>query len=316
MFDIDLTTLPIAPTLHWSEAFATWLHNNGRKPLTVSAYVQDMQRYFRYFGELNATNVKAYFAMQDVDNTVKPTSRNRRLVSMRVFIQWAVEAGFMDADPTVGVKRVEVELSPRDRTADEMSALRNVAQDGSHLKCHTENHTLLGLRDHLIWNLFELTGMRIHEIAGLQISDVDPREMVIHVLGKGSKKAPVKMSQRLWEIIASWLDASTSSAQRRMPVSVEGYLVTDWNGQGLSTSQIRRRIRMMGEHAGVQDIKPHDLRHTRAYALLDQFRAQGIPDPIALDGVRKELRHGDARTTQKFYLRVRDSQVRAAVEAM
>lgn len=309
MFEqIDLTTLPMAPTIHWSEAFAAWLHNSNRKPLTISAYLQDMHHYFRYFSELNSTNVKAYFAMQDVDNTVKPTSRNRRLASMRVFVQWAVEAGLMDADPTVGVKRVEVELSPRDRTPDEMSALRNIAQDGSHLKCQTENHALLGLRDHLIWNLFELTGMRIHEIAGLQISDLDPREMIIHVLGKGGKKAPVKMSQRLWDIIASWLD--------RMPASFEGNLVTDWNGHGLSTSQIRRRIQMMGKSAGVEDLKPHDLRHTRAYALLDQLRAQGIPDPIALDGVRKELRHGDARTTQRFYLRVRDSQVRAAVEAM
>ena len=305
---IDLTTLPVAPTLHWSEAFGAWLHDTGRKPLTISAYLQDMHHYFRYFSEINAVNVKAYFAMQDVDNTVKPTSRNRRLATLKVFVQWAVSEGLMDADPTVSIKRVEVELSPRDRTPVEMDALRTVAQDMSHLKYHTESHALLGLRDRLVWNLFELTGMRIHEIANLQISDVDPETMTIHVLGKGGKKAPVKMSQRLWDVIASWLE--------RMPASVEGNLVTDWNGHGLGTSQIRRRIQMMGQSAGVEDIKPHDLRHTRAYALLDQLRAQGIPDPIALDGVRKELRHGDARTTQKFYLRVRDSQIRAAVEAM
>ena len=305
---IDLTALPVAPTLHWSEAFASWLHETGRMPNTINAYLQDVHHYFRYFGELNAVNVRTYFAMQDVDNTIKPTSRNRRLASLRVFVRWSVEAGFMDADPTVGVKRVEVELSPRDRTPGEMSALRSVAQDGSHLKCHTENHALLGLRDHLIWNLFEQTGMRIHEIARLQISDVDAHEMIIHVLGKGGKKAPVKMSQRLWDVIASWLD--------RMPVSVEGHLVTNWNGHGLTTGQIRKRIQMLGEREGVRDLNPHDLRHTRAYNLLDQFRTQGVPDPIALDGVRKELRHGDTRTTQKFYLRVRDSQVRAAVEAM
>src|SRR5574341_677794 len=112
---IDLAQLPVAPSLNWSEAFGAWLHATDRKPLTINAYLQDMHHYFRYFGELNATNVKAYFAMQDVDNTVKPTSRNRRLASMRVFVQWAVEADLMDADPTVGVKRVEVELSPRDR---------------------------------------------------------------------------------------------------------------------------------------------------------------------------------------------------------
>jgi integrase len=199
-------------------------------------------------------------------------------------------------------------ILPRDRTPIEMDALRNVASDASHLKCQTERHSLLGLRDWLIWNLFESTGMRIHEIAGLKISDVDPQLRIIHVLGKGGKKAPVQMSQRLMEVIASWLD--------RMPDSVEGNLVTDWNGHGLSTGQIRIRIQMMGERAGVQDLKPHDLRHTYAYELIDQLRAQGDADAVALDGVRKQLRHGDARTTQKYYLHVRDSHLRAAVEAM
>lgn len=305
---IDITQLQVTPTLHWSEAFGAWLHSSGRRPNTINAYLQDMHHFFRYFSELTPENVRSYFKMQDVDNQVKPTSRNRRLASMRVFIHWAVDAGLMDSDPTISIKRVEEELSPRDRTAAEMAALNQVVSDGSHLKCHTPGHALLGLRDQLIWTVFELTGMRIHEIAGLLISDVDAKRMEIRVLGKGGKKAPVKMSQRLWDAIASWME--------RMPAPVDGHLVTDWTGHGLSTSQIRRRIQMMGQSAGVSDLKPHDLRHTRAYRLLDQFRAQGVPDPVALEGVRKEMRHSDSRTTQKFYLRPRDSQVRAAVEAM
>jgi site-specific recombinase XerC len=304
---IDLNTLPVATSLHWSEAFGAWLHDSGRKPLTISAYLQDMRHYFRYFGELNAVNVKAYFAMQDVDNTVKPSSRNRRLASMRVFVQWSVEAGFLDADPTVGVKRVDVELSPRDRTADEMSALDAVASGAAHLKCQTEAHGLLGLRDELIWNLFKDTGMRIHEIAGLQISDVELEASTINVLGKGGKKAPVIIPQRLVDVIAAWIQL--------MPVSVDGNLVVDWNGYGISTGQVRRRIQMMGEKAGVQDLKPHDLRHTYVYSTIDTAMSQGMDLPVALDVARKQSRHGDVRTTMKFYLHARVSQVRAVAEA-
>jgi site-specific recombinase XerD len=304
---IDLTTLPVAPTLHWSEAFGAWLHETGRMRNTISAYLQDMHHYFRYFSELNAVNVKAYFAMQDVDNTVKASSRNRRLASMRVFVRWSVEAGLMDADPTVGVKRVDVELSPRDRTAEEMSALEEVAAAGSHLKCQTEAHSMLGLRDELMWNLFKDAGLRISEIAELRISDVDMSSNVIHVLGKGGRKADVVIPQRLVDIIASWLS--------RMPISIDGNLVTDWNGHGIGRGQIWRRVKMLGEKAGVKDLKPHDLRHTFVYSTIDKALRQGIDLPVALDVARKQSRHGDVRTTMKFYLHARVSQVRAVAEA-
>ena len=307
VFPVDLTTLPVAPSLHWSEEFGAWLHENGRKPLTISAYLQDMRHYFHYFGELSAVNVKAYFAMQDVDNTVKPSSRNRRLASMRVFVQWAVEAGLMDADSTVGVKRVDVELSPRDRTADEMSALDEVAVNGSHLKCETLAHGLLGMRDALMWNLFKDAGLRISEIAGLQVSDVDLDGNVIHVLGKGGKKADVIIPQRLVDVIASWI--------KLMPASVDGNLVVDWKGHGIGRGQIWRRLKLMGEKAGVKDLKPHDVRHTYVYSTIDAALRQGVDLPVAMDVARKQSRHGDVRTTMKFYLHARVSQVRAVAEA-
>lgn len=303
----DITQLEVAPTLHWSESFGAWLRETGRRQNTIAAYLQDMHHYFRYFGELNAVNVKAYFAMQDVDNQVKPTSRNRRLASLRVFVQWAVEMGLMDADPTIGVKRVDVELSPRDRNADEMAALDRVVSDGAHLKRQTQAHGLLGLRDELIWNLFKDAGLRIQEVAGLKINDVDLEGKKIHVLGKGGKKAAVLIPQRLVDVIEAWLE--------RAPVSVDGALVTDWKGHAISTDQIRRRIKLMGESAGVSQLNPHDLRHTFVYQTIDKAVHQGMDLPIALDAARMQARHSDVRTTMKFYLHARESQVRAVVEA-
>lgn len=304
---IDITTLPVAPSLHWSEAFGAWLHESGRKPLTIDAYLQDMRHYFSYFGELSAVNVKSYFAMQDVDNTVRPSSRNRRLASMRVFVKWAVEVGLMDADPTVSVKRVDVQLNPRDRTADEMSALGNVAAEHGHLRCQTEAHSMLGYRDALMWSLFENAGLRVSEIAGLRVSDIDLDEKVIHVLGKGGKKADVPIPQCLVDAVASWIT--------RKPVSKEGHLLTDWNGEGLTRGQVWRRMKLMGKKAGVQDIRPHDVRHTFVYRSIDKATSQGMDLPIALDAARQLARHSDVRTTMKFYLHARASQVRAVVEA-
>lgn len=318
----DFNQIRVAPGLHWIEDFAAWLHRHDRMPKTIEAYLQDVRHFARCFErvnsqafspeQLNATDVKAYFAEQDLDKSVAPSSRNRRLASLRVLVEWAVEAGILEYDPTVAIKRVKFELSPRDRTPEEMNALEAVADAGSHLKRMTEKHDLLGLRDQVIWSLFKDAGLRIHEIAGLDIDDLDLAAGEIHVMGKGMKKAKVIIPSTLVIVLASWLDRRPHP-QREMGMEREP-LVTDWNGKRITTGQIRRRLYLIGEAAGVH-VKPHDLRHTYVYTLLDTMLAQGKHMPVALDAARKQARHGDSKTTM-MYLRSRDSQIRAAVEAM
>lgn len=312
----DLSQIRVAPALHWTEGFALWLHRSGRMPKTIEAYLQDLRHFGRYFervngqafspDQLNATDVRSYFADQDADKAVAASSRNRRLASLRVLVEWAVEVGILEYDPTVAVKRVAVELSPRDRSKAEMASLEAAVMDRAHLRCQTEAHAKLGERDQVIWCLFRDAGLRIHEIAGLDVDDLDLEAGEIHVLGKGAKKAKVIIPSTLVAVLSSWLE--------RKPISADGALITDWHGQRISTGQIRRRLELMGQAAGV-DVKPHDLRHTYVYSLLDAMLEQGKHMPVALDAARKQARHGDVKTTM-MYLRSRDSQIRSAVEAM
>ena len=105
-------------------------------------------------------DVKKYFAQQDADIHIAPNSRNRRLMSLRVMVEWAVEQGMLDYDPTVSVKRVYVEVSPRDRDSGEMSRLDAVAEQGLHIRCAGNAHAWLALRDRVIWALFRDTRLR------------------------------------------------------------------------------------------------------------------------------------------------------------
>ncbi len=315
--EFDLAQLRVAPSLHWTEEFAAWLYHNERMPKTIDAYLQDLRHFSKFFTRvndqafmpelLNATDVKAYFARQDADHSVKPASRNRRLFSLRVMVKWAVEAGLLEYDPTVSVKRQPVELTPRDRTVEEMERLSAVVLSGSHIKCAGQFHAWLALRDRILWALFTDTGLRIHEVASLQVGDIDFDGLHINVLGKGNKKAPINVPARLIEMLASFVDLKTVSAERT--------LITDWNRQAITTGQIRVRIKMIGEAAGIHDLKPHDLRHTYAYLLLETLIQKGMSVPAALDALRKQMRHADQKTTI-LYFAARDSQVRAAVEAM
>jgi integrase/recombinase XerC len=313
----NFTQIRVAPSIHWTEDFGAWLHEHDRMPKTIMAYLQDIRHFSKYYeqvnqqpftpDQLNATDIKGYFAEQDADPTVAPTSRNRRLASLRVLVEWSVAIGILEYDPTVSIKRQAVELMPRDRSDEEMERLDAVVSQGLHIQCAGEGHVWLALRDSIIWSLFIHTGLRIHEVAGLNVDNLDFEAARITVIGKGNKKATISVPTTLMSLLASWLDLR--------PVSAGAALITGWSGERLSTGQIRRRIQMIGAAAGIHDLKPHDVRHWYAYRLKDNLIRQGISEEKALDGVRKQLRHGDTKTTL-LYFRVRESQIRAAVEAM
>lgn len=301
----------------WMSAFEGWLRESGRRANSVAAYLQDVRHFARFFervngepfepGLLNASDVKAYFAEMDADKSVAPTSRNRRLASLRVLVEWAVHhAGLLEYDPTISVKRAAVELTPRDRTEDELERLERVAAEGRHIRCGGERHAWLARRDRLLLQLFLLSGLRISEVAALDVSDIDFEGCKIRVLGKGGKKAEIAVPSGLVREIAEWLKVRG--------VESEAVLV-GWNGERMTTGQIRRRLQMMGEAAGIPDLNPHDLRHSYAYRLAQAMTRQGVTEAKALDAVRRQLRHGDAKTTL-LYFRVRGSEVRAAVEGL
>jgi len=313
---IDITQLEVAPTLAWQESFSAWLYHNDRKQKTIMAYLQDMRHFAEFFQrennaaftpeQLNATDVKTYFRAQDADHAIAPASRNRRLATLRVLVKWAVEEGLLDYDPTVSIKRVPVELTPRDRTRDEMDRLNAAVTLNAHIKCKTVNHAWLGQRDTAIWILFNCAGLRIGEVASLQITDLDFAENKINVLGKGEKKAPVPVGENDMREIANWLTARGVESD---------YVITDLDGTPITSGQIRRRIKMIGQTALVADLKPHDLRHTYAYNISDSFKAQGMPQEAASNALRKQMRHSDEKTT-RLYFGPRASQVRAAVDGM
>lgn len=314
---VDITQLPVASTIHWSEAFAAWLYENGKRPNTISAYAQDVRHFGQFFeGEnhqtfeprlLNATDVKKYFRWQDEAKDVAATSRNRRLASLKVLVAWAVEAGVLEYDPTVSIKRKSTETTPRDRTAEEMVRLQAVAADGSHIRCAGDGHAWLAMRDRVLFALFADTGLRIHEIAQLRWEDVRFDEGRIHVMGKGGKKADVTVPSGLLSMLGSWRDLNQSLPTQSV--------LSDWNGERLTRGQIWRRIKMIGEAAGIHDLKPHDLRHQAVHQAVRIRVAQGLSEAKALDAARRQLRHGDVKTTLG-YSRVRESQIRMAVEGM
>lgn len=318
------TQFQVAPVLTtWSDAYETWLKAGHIKrgggvlsEKAVLAYQQDLRHYSQF--HLQATGqpfspelitpalIQAYFSAQDGSH-VPPASRNRRLASLRTFVRWCVSVGLLDADPTVRIARVEnSKLPPRAKSADECKALDKVARKGGHLKYGTAHYRTLGLRDRVIWGLLNDAGLRVSSVAALDIEGLHLDEGYISVWVKGGKIGEIVIPKRLCKLLADWLKVH--------PETTSGAVITDWNGQRLSTGQIRRRFYAIGATAGVK-AQPHDMRHTYVYRLMDQALEGDRPLPAALDMVRQQACHSDSRTTMT-YLRARREDLRSAVERM
>lgn len=305
----DTLVFVMAPALTWQEAWAVWLRENGRAQKTIEAYLQDTRHFGAWYahqngqdfepGALTRTDVRLYFEWQ---KSVKAavTSRNRRLASLRVLTGWAREIGLLDYDVTDRMKRERFERTPRAKSEDEWQGLLSAVCQGEHLKCQTERHAALGLRDRVIVQLLGM-GLRIGEVAGLDVDDLHGEQ--IHVRGKGGVERDVFISEQLER------DLRSLAGQR-----CEGPLVVGWDSERLTTGQIRRRVKLVGAAAGVE-VDPHDLRHTSVYRQLDFYLRQGMSIPTAVDAVRQAHGHADNRTTMT-YLRARGDQMRAAARAL
>jgi len=311
----SLSNVRVTPTLHWSESFALWLKQTpsqkrrDRDVKTLEAYERDIRLMATWFEErygvafepehMNPVNVGEYFSQ--FENA--PATHKRKLASVRLLIKWAIQEGILEDDPTARIPYVEaVPQAPRDVTAEEQSRLEAAADaleaDGS----------LLGLRDSLIFHLMLDAGLRISEVVELSLSDLDELEGgKMHLLGKGMKHRWPHVRSTLEKRIHAWLG--------RMPVSVEGTLITDEHGLSIGRETAWRRFVLIAEAAGVK-ATPHYMRHQFVMNYMAAYM-RGDPSrfPAALKAASQET--GDNETVLlKYYTGPRESDMRAAVEEM
>lgn len=307
---IDLTQLAVAQ--EWRVSFGLWLRQtptqkrSERSHLSVDAYISDIVQMSRWFtsrysvefapDHINSANLQEYFSGLEC----APATHNRKLASVRMLIKWARSVGVLDYDPSEWIPLQDATReSPRDVIADDRMMLELAAEE--------KESTLIGMRDSLIFFLMSNAGLRISEVVDLKLSDLHLDDGYIHVFGKGQKHRKVNVGGRLAAKINTWLS--------RMPVSVEGTLITDEKGLSIERGQAWRRFVLIAERAGVK-VTPHAMRHTFVLRFMDAVMG-GDPSklPAAIDAVCQQT--GDRpEVILAYYTRARESDMRAAAEAM
>ena len=288
------------------EAFTLHLETElGRSPHTVRAYVGDVTRLLRYaraegalhLADLDLTDLRGWLAHETADGHARATLA-RRAAAARVFTAWAHKRGLLVVDPgdRLGTPAAHRSL-PGVLKQGEAAALLEVATVAA------DDGDPVHLRDLLVLELLYATGMRVGELVGLDLDDVDDSRHTLRVLGKGAKERTVPYGIPAQRVLDAWL----VDGRPRLRTAESGVaLLLGARGRRLDPRTARSVVHRTLRHVpGAPDLGPHGLRHSAATHLLE-----GGAD---LRAVQEILGHATLATTQ-IYTHVSVERLRATYE--
>ncbi|MEV3903930.1 tyrosine recombinase XerC [Mycobacterium sp. NPDC050551] len=275
----------------------------GRSPHTRRAYGGDLRSLFAFVDRrlpgagiagLSLPVLRSWLAEQAGGGAAR-TTLARRTSAVKTFTAWAVRRGLLATDPATRLqlpkaRRTLPSVLRQDQALDAMAAATSGAQQNDPL----------ALRDRLIVELLYATGIRVSELCGLDVDDVDTSRRLLRVLGKGDKQRTVPFGEPALLALSSWL----ADGRPALATSDSGpALLLGARGRRLDQRQARTVVHQtVAAVDGAPDIGPHGLRHSAATHLLE-----GGAD---LRIVQELLGHSTLATTQ-LYTHVTVARLRA-----
>lgn len=257
---------------------------------TVKAYITDIGEFLRVikgkklagdnegaidFGKLDDTPVRAYISWLYTRNS--RSSISRKLASVRTFFEFLIRKGELKNNlaKLVPTPRGEKRL-PTFLTVDEVVKLLSIEGSGALLS-----------RDVAVLELLYSSGLRVSELVGINLNDIDLKNLTVKVLGKGNKERIVPLGSKAAQALDQYL-------RERLGMKPGGdHLFVNTRGDRLNVRSVDRIIRKYALLAGIpKNVSPHVLRHTFATHLLG-----GGAD---LRAIQEMLGHKSLSTTQRY----------------
>ncbi len=298
--DLDLTGA--------TEAFCARLSAEGRSPATIAAYRRDLALVARVAGELAPGIVcravtarlldQVFSAGAVIESERGPRSAaslHRMKAAVRAFFAWAVEAGVVDDNPARSIRmhRLPRKLPVFLTTAEKKRLLKE-------LKGRTD---FSALRDRAMIEVLLGTGIRLGELAALDMDDIDLDAKHLRVRAKGNVPQVKFIKTDLRTLLRRYL----AERRRHGRPEMEALFLSNRDGR-LCQRQIANRLAHWLRKAGIEkELTPHGLRHTFATHLY------GATNDLLV--VQRALGHRDVSTTQ-IYTHLVDGQLEEALERL
>jgi integrase/recombinase XerC/integrase/recombinase XerD len=274
------------------------LRRRGAADRTRRAYASDLRDFTAWAAgaapdpaRVTPRVLRRYLALLS-EREHAPATVARKLAAVRALFRVLMEHGLVEQNPAdlLSAPRRGEHL-PRTLRADEVAALLD----------RIPASTPLEIRDRALFELAYASGLRAEELVGLEVGSILFDAEDVRVEGKGGKTRIVPTGEPALAALRSYLDRARPALSMTRD---ERALFLSKSGRRLSSSDVRRRVRVWARHAGLQSrVFPHALRHSFATHLLD-----GGAD---LRAIQELLGHASVSTTQ-VYTRVESARLRSA----
>lgn len=256
-----------------------------------------------YLKKITLDDIHAYISHLAIDNRSKATTRARKVSTIRIFFKYlSQKANILEINPAQNLETPKLEKRmPKYLSLEDSKKLLNVVENEDN-----RNYK----RDYAITTLFLNCGMRLSELVGININDIDFSECKMTVIGKGNKERTIYLNKSCMVALNDYLSSRPASNMvKHDSKNSDKALFLSEQKQRISNRTVQNIISKELKQAGLdtKNLSVHKLRHTAA-TLMYQY---GKVDIRAL----QELLGHQSISTTEIYTHVNNEQVRNAIES-
>lgn len=282
---------------HLREYLAYLQVEKGLSANSLASYRNDLARLTQWstklgrpMHELTPQDVRGWIAQLSRER-LAPASVKRAASAARGFFRFLMLDGHLTRDPTENLNTPQSTAHlPKFLTEDEMEQLLRAP----------DVNTQEGVRDRCMMELLYATGLRVSELVGLNVADIDLNSGLVICYGKGSKQRRVPLGRSATHWLQKYIPV-----RHRLPHNNNPRLFLSRKGQTLTRQQVATMLKRHSEQVGLRDVSPHVLRHSFATHLLQRGADSR--------SVQALLGHSDIATTQ-IYTHVTGNRLRATYD--